>query len=103
MEEAKGCGQLTLRKSSGRDETQLTGRHVPHHSSVREGSEGSECLLEDLVVDLGREVSNEDVEVTLGVLMRRKVAGRGRISPRDANEAARRAEARRTSLFCCPW
>ena len=47
----------------------LTRAHIPHNPRVRESSESTESLLENLIVDLRGEISNKDVEVTLGVLL----------------------------------
>jgi hypothetical protein len=80
-----------------------TGRHVPHDSSVREGSESAEGLLEDLVVDLGGKVSDEDVEVALGVLQSPFVRIPTSASTLGKMKRIRRGERTRTSLFCWPW
>ena len=47
----------------------FSGVHVPHDTGIREGTEGTECLGEDLVVNLGAEITNENVVMCGGVLL----------------------------------
>ena len=49
--------------------TRFTRVHVPHHPSVRKGSEGTEGLTEDLIVDFGAKVADKDVVVVARVLL----------------------------------
>ena len=49
--------------------TRLAGVHVPHDARIREGAERTERLGEDVVVDLGAEVADEDVVVVARVLL----------------------------------
>ena len=47
--------------------------HIPHDSCLRYRPEGRESLEEDLVVDLVRQVANEDVEMARGILLVRAI------------------------------
>jgi hypothetical protein len=49
--------------------TRFSGVHVPHDTGIREGAEGTECLGKDLVVNLGAEVTDENVVMCGGVLL----------------------------------
>ena len=49
--------------------TRFSGVHVPHDTGIREGAECTECLGEDLVVNLGAEITDEDMEMCGGVLL----------------------------------
>lgn len=56
--------------------------HVPHHTSLGDGTKGRESLGQNLVVHLIAQVTNEDVEVVGSVLLAGAV---GLISPVDAD------------------
>jgi hypothetical protein len=43
--------------------------HVPHHASVGHGAESAESFGENLIIDFGAEISNENVVVTGGVFL----------------------------------
>ena len=49
--------------------TRLARVHVPHDTRIREGAERAERLGEDIVVDFGDEVADEDVIVVARVLL----------------------------------
>ena len=49
--------------------TRFSGVHVPHDTGIRKGPEGAECLREDLVVNFGAEITNEDMVVCGGILL----------------------------------
>lgn len=62
--------------------TRTAGLHVPHHAGLGHRAERIERLLQDLVVDLIAQVSDEDVEVVRGVFFVRAV---GLVGPVDAD------------------
>ena len=62
--------------------TRSTSLHIPHNSSLRDRTEGGECLGENLIVDFVGQVANEDVEVARGILLARGIR---LVGPVDAN------------------
>ena len=49
--------------------TRFSGVHIPHDTGIGESAEGAECLTKNLVVDLGAEITNEDMVVCGGVFL----------------------------------
>ena len=49
--------------------TRLARVHVPHNTSIGQGAKSGKCLGEDVIVDLGGEVANENMEVVGRVLL----------------------------------
>jgi hypothetical protein len=56
--------------------------HIPHDTSLGNGTEGREGLHENLIIHLVGEVADEDVKVARSVLLVRVI---GLIGPVDAN------------------
>ena len=49
--------------------TRFSGIHIPHHTSIGQGAKGAESLAENLVIDFGGEIADEDVVMTGGVFL----------------------------------
>lgn len=49
--------------------TRLARVHVPHNASIGHGTKSAEGLGEDIVIDFGAEISNENMVVTGGILL----------------------------------
>ena len=49
--------------------TRLARVHVPHDTGIGQGAKSGKCLGEDIIVDLGGEVANENMEVVGRVLL----------------------------------
>lgn len=62
--------------------TRAASLHVPHHTSLGDGTKGRESLSQNLIVHLIAQVTNEDVEVVGSVFLAGAV---GLISPVDAD------------------
>jgi hypothetical protein len=64
-------GEMAMASPEGQESvtSALARVHVPHDSCLAHGSKRSKCLGEYLVVHLGREVSDKDVEMMLRVLL----------------------------------
>lgn len=64
---------LTLAEGNKSISSGAPSLHIPHDASLRHRAKGGESLEEDFIIDLVREIANEDVEVVGSVLLVRCV------------------------------
>ena len=62
-------GILALTESNESVSTGTSSLHIPHNSSLRNGTEGRESLEKNLIVDLVGKIANEDMKVVRSILL----------------------------------